>query len=139
MRGAVGGRQLLGGLVACEIATFAIVNVNVGDLAATVNDLTAVTHKRWQPPRWASDALFLLDAQYGTLRCGRVERRAASEAPLGRVVKLGVNLLKRVMRQQAQKDWDSRLDHGVKVKIQRRDVYEPGQSVRRPSARRETP
>ena len=103
--------------MACEIATFAIVNVNVGDLAATVNDLTAVTHKRWQPPRWASDALLLLDAQYGTLRCGRVERRAASEA-LGRVVKLGVNLLKRVMRQQAQKDWDSRLDHSVKVKIQ---------------------
>ena len=120
MRGDVGGRQLLGGLVARALA--------VGNVITAVNDLTAVTHKRWQPPRWASDALFLLDAQYGTLRCGRVERRAASEA-LGRVVKLGVNLLKRVMRQQAQKDWDSRLDHGVKVKIQRRDVYEPGQSV----------
>ena len=120
MRGDVGGRQLLGGLVARALA--------VGNVITAVNDLTAVTHKRWQPPRRASDALLLLNAQSGTLRCGRVEQRAASKA-LGRVVRLGVGLLKRVMRQQAQKDWDSRLDHGVKVKIQRRDVYEPGQSV----------
>ena len=64
MRRAFGGRQLLGGLVAREIAMFAVVNVG---------DLTMVTHKRWQPPWRASDALLLLDAQYGTLRCGRVE------------------------------------------------------------------
>ena len=71
----VGGRQLLGGLVAREIAMLAIVNV--------VN-LTVVPHKRWQPSQRASDTLLLLNALSGTLRCGRVERCAMSEA-LGRL------------------------------------------------------
>ena len=93
MRRTVGRRQLLGGLVAREITMrLAVVNVNVGLLVAA-----AVSHKRWEPPRRASDALLLiLNAQSGTLRCGRVERRAASKA-LGRVVRHGVGLIK--MRQ----------------------------------------
>ena len=96
MRRVVGGRQLLGGLVACEIATLAVVNVNVGDLAAAVNDLTAVTHKRWQPPRWASDALVFFSARSGTLCCGRVrvEQCAASRA-LGCVGRRADGLFKR--------------------------------------------
>ena len=97
MRRTVGRRQLLGGLVAREITTrLAIVNVNVGLLVAAAVSLT-VGHKRWEPPRRASDALLLiLNAQSGTLRCGRVERHAASKA-LGRVVRHGVGLIK--MRQ----------------------------------------
>ena len=88
MRRTVGRRQLLGGLVAREITMrLAVVNVNVGLLVAAVN-LAVVSHKRWEPPRRASDALLLiLNAQ--------VERRAAPE-PLGRVVRDGVCLLKRV-------------------------------------------
>ena len=47
------------------------------------------TQHHWQPPQLASDALFLLNAQSGsTLRCGRVERRAVSEA-LGCVSRKG--------------------------------------------------
>ena len=74
MRWAVGGRGLLGGLVAREIA-----------MRLAVVDVTVVgTQNHWQPPRMASDALLLLNAQPGTLSCGRVERRAVCEA-LGRV------------------------------------------------------
>ena len=98
MRQTVGRRQLLGGLVAREITMHRLANVNVGLLVAAVVSLTVVSHKRWQPPRRASDTLLILNAQSGTLRCGRVERRAASEA-LGRVVRHGVGLIKRVMRQ----------------------------------------
>ena len=98
MRQTVGRRQLLGGLVAREITMHRLANVNVGLLVATAV-VTVVSHKRWQPPRRASDTLLLiLNAQSGTLRCGRVERRAASEA-LGRVVRHGVGLIKHVMRQ----------------------------------------
>ena len=81
MRGAVGGCQLLDGQVAREIATgLAVGNVNVGNLSAAVN-LTVVSHKRWQPPRRASDALILLNAH--------------SEA-LARVVRHADDLFKRV-------------------------------------------
>eukprot|EP00964_Phaeocystis_antarctica_P071385 scaffold43556_cov68-Phaeocystis_antarctica.AAC.1 len=74
MRWAVGGRGPLGGLVAREIAMrLAVVDVTV-----------AGTQNHWQPPRLKSDALLLLNAQSGTLRCGRFERRAVCEA-LGRV------------------------------------------------------
>ena len=94
MRGAVGVRRLLGGLVAHEVAMrlVSIVGVNVGHLAAAVS-LTVVSHERWQPPRRASDAIVLFHAQSGTLCCGRVERRAASKA-LGRVVRHANGLFK---------------------------------------------
>ena len=86
--------MLLGGLVAREIEMRpAVGNVNGGDLLAAVS-LTVVSHKRWQPPRRASDVLLLLE-QSGTRRCGRVERRAASRA-LGRVVRNADGLFKRV-------------------------------------------
>ena len=63
MRGAVGGRRLLGGLVAHENAMrLAVVGVNVGHLVAAVS-LTVVSHKRGQPPRRASDAHVFLNAQ----------------------------------------------------------------------------
>ena len=95
MRGAVGGRRLLSGLVALEIAIWlAVVDVDVGHLVAAVS-LTVVSHKRWQPPRRANDALVFLNAQSGTLRCGRVEQRAASKA-LGRVVRRADGLFKRL-------------------------------------------
>ena len=87
---------LLGGVVAHEIAMrLAVVDVNVGQhLVAAVN-LTVVSHKRWQPPRRASDALLLLIAQPGMLCCGRVEWCAVSNA-LGRVVRPADSLFKRV-------------------------------------------
>ena len=95
MRGAVGRRRLLGRLVAHEVAIrLAVVGVNVGRLVAAEN-LTVVSHKRWQPPRRASDALVFLNAQSGTLWCGWVEQRAASKA-LGRVVRRANGLFKRV-------------------------------------------
>ena len=83
--------------MAREIAMrLAVGNVNAGDLVAAVN-LTVNGQKRWHPPRRASDALVLLNVQFGELRCGRVERRAASEA-LGRVAnRHGVGLLKRIL------------------------------------------
>ena len=88
MRWAVDGRRLLGGMVARESAMrYAVVNVTVGNSAAAVHGI-GVTHKQWQPPRRASDALLLLHAQSGTLHCGRVERRAVCEA-LGRVSRTG--------------------------------------------------
>ena len=79
MRGAAGRLRLLGGLVAHEIMVWrAVVDNNVRQhLVAAVN-LTVVSHKRWQPPRRASNALVFLSAQSGTLCCGRVEQRAAS-------------------------------------------------------------
>ena len=95
MRGAVGGRRLLSGLVALEIAIWlAVVDVDVGHLVAAVS-LTVVSHKRWQPPRRASNALVFVNAQPGTLCCDRVERRAASKA-LGRVVRHAGGLSKHV-------------------------------------------
>ena len=95
MRGAFGGLWLPGGLVAHEITMrLAVVDVNVGHLVAAVS-LTVGSHERWQPPRRASDALVFLNAQSGTLRCGRVEQRAASKA-LGRVVRRADGLFKRV-------------------------------------------
>ena len=84
MRGAVGGLRLPGGLVAHEI-TMRLAVVDVGQLVAAVS-LTVVSHKRWQPPRRASNALVFLSAQSGTLCCGRVEQRAASRT-LGRVAR----------------------------------------------------
>ena len=86
MRGAVGGLRLPGGLVAHEITMrLAVVDIDVGHLVAAVS-LTVVSHKWWQPPRRASDALVFLSAQSGTLCCGRVEQRAASRT-LGRVAR----------------------------------------------------
>ena len=88
MRWAVDGRRLLGGIVARESAMrYAVVNVTVGNSAAAVHGI-GVTHKQWQPPRRASDALLLLHAQSGTLHCGRVERRAVCEI-LGHVSRTG--------------------------------------------------
>ena len=96
MRGVVGGLRLPGGLVAHEITMrLAVVGVNVGNLVAAVS-LTVVSHKRWQPPRRASDTLVLLNAQSGTLCCGRVEQRAASRA-LGRVARRADGLFKCVL------------------------------------------
>ena len=70
MKSAVGGRGLLGRLVAREIA-----------MRLAVVDVTVVgTQNHWQPPQLASDALLLLNAQSGTLRCDRVERHVVSEA-----------------------------------------------------------
>ena len=80
VRGAVGGRRLLGGLVAHKDAMrLAFVGVTVDHLVAAVS-LTVVSHKRWQPPRRASDAIVFLNTRSGTLCCGRVEQRAASKA-----------------------------------------------------------
>ena len=72
----------------------AVVGVNVGHLVAA-ESLTVVSHKRWQPPRRASDVVVFFNTQTGTLCCGRVEQRAASKA-LGRVVRRADCLLKRV-------------------------------------------
>ena len=95
MRGAVGRLRLPGGLVAHEITMrLAVVDIDVGHLVAAVS-LTVVSHKRWQPPRRANDALVFLNAQSGTLRCGRVEQRAASKA-LCRVARRANGLFKRV-------------------------------------------
>ena len=70
MRSAVGGRGLLGRLVAREVA-----------MRLAVVDVTVVgTQNHWQPPQLASDVLLLLNAQSGTLRCGRVDQRAVCEA-----------------------------------------------------------
>ena len=96
MRGAFGGRQLLSGLVAHEIAMRLAVVDAIADqhLGAAVH-LTVVSHERRQPPRRASDTLGFFHAQSGTLCCGRVKRRAASKA-LGRVVRRADGLFKRV-------------------------------------------
>eukprot|EP00964_Phaeocystis_antarctica_P143679 scaffold109261_cov69-Phaeocystis_antarctica.AAC.4 len=71
MRWAVCGRGLLGGLVTREVA-----------MRLAVVDVTTVvgTQNHWQPPQLASDVLLLLNAQSGTLRCGRVDQRAVCEA-----------------------------------------------------------
>ena len=96
MRGAVGGLRLPGGLVAHEITMrIAVVDIDVGHLVAAVR-LTVVSHKRWQPPRRASDALVFLSAQSGTLCCGRVEQCAASNA-LGRIARRADGLFKCVL------------------------------------------
>ena len=99
-RGAVCGLRLLGGLAAHEIAMrlahrLAVIGVNLGHLVAA-ESLTVVSHKRWQPPRRASDALVFLNAQSGTLWCGRVEQRAAFEA-FGRVARRADGLFKCVL------------------------------------------
>ena len=78
-------------MVACEV-TMRLAVVDVGHLVAAVN-LTVVSQKRWQPPRRASDALTLLNAQSGTLCC--VKRRSAFKV-LGRIVRRADGLLKRV-------------------------------------------
>jgi hypothetical protein len=72
----------------------AVVDVNVGHLVAAVS-LTVGSHERWQPPRRASDAIVFLNAQFGTLCCGRVERCAASKA-LGRVLRHADGLMSSV-------------------------------------------
>ena len=96
MRGVVGGLRLPGGLVAHEITMrLAVVGVNLGNFVAA-ESLTVVSHKRWQPPRRASDALVFLNAQSGTLWCGRVEQRAAFEA-FGRVARRADGLFKCVL------------------------------------------
>ena len=73
----------------------AVVGVNVGQHLVVAVNLTVACHKRWQPPRRASNALVFVNAQPGTLCCDRVERRAASKA-LGRVVRHAGGLSKRV-------------------------------------------
>ena len=95
MRADLGGRGL-GGLVAREIAMRrAVVDVNTvagGDNSVAARNGIMDTQDHWHPLQRASDALLRLTARLGTLRCGRVERRADSEA-LGRVVRHGVGLL----------------------------------------------
>ena len=77
--------RLLGGLVAREIAMRRAV-VDVTTVVGGDNNSVAAgngimdTQHHWQPPRLASDALLLLNAQSGALHCGGVERRVVSEA-----------------------------------------------------------
>ena len=101
MRADVRGRGLLGGLVARKIAMWrAIVDVTTvvgcrGDNSVAAGDGIIGTQHHWQPLQRASDALLRLTARLGSRRCGRVERRAASEA-LGRVARHGIGLYAQV-------------------------------------------
>ena len=83
MRADLGGRGL-GGLVAREIAMRrAVVDVTSvvgGDNSAAAGNGIMGTQHHWQPLQRASDTLLLLNAQSGTLRCGRVDQRAVCEA-----------------------------------------------------------
>ena len=54
---------------------------------------------QWQPVRRGGDVLLFARFVSVALRCGRVERRAASKA-LGRVVRHADGLFKRLMRQE---------------------------------------
>eukprot|EP00964_Phaeocystis_antarctica_P016448 scaffold9093_cov80-Phaeocystis_antarctica.AAC.2 len=95
----VGGRGLLGGLVAREIAMRrAVVDVTTvagGDNSVAAGNGIMDTQDHWHPLQRASDALLRLNARLGTLRCGRIERRAASKA-LGRIVRYGVGRICRL-------------------------------------------
>eukprot|EP00964_Phaeocystis_antarctica_P080349 scaffold50183_cov70-Phaeocystis_antarctica.AAC.3 len=101
MRADAGGRGLLSGLVAREVAMRrAVVDVTTvagrrGDNSVAAGNGIMDTQDHWHPPQRISDALLRLTARLGTLRCGRIERRAASKA-LGRIVRYGVGRICRL-------------------------------------------
>ena len=73
------------------------------------------------------------DARLGSRRCGRVERRTASEA-LGRVVRHSIGLYAQVCDEVRLKRSGAQRCRGVKVRIQSKgkakvSIYEPGQPV----------
>ena len=125
----VGRRGLLGRLVAREIAMRrAVVDVTTvvevttvvgGDNSVAAGNGIIGTQHHWQPLQRASDALLRLTARLGTLRCGRIEQRAASKA-LGRILRHGVSLLEREIRLKRNRAQGLLLNCGwvSKVRIQ---------------------
>ena len=122
MRADVRGRGLLGGLVAREIAMWrAIVDVTTvvgcrGDNSVAAGGGIISTQHHWQPVQRASDAILRLTARLGTLRFGRIERRAASKA-LGRIVRYGVG---RICRLEGLLQGCGRYSHGVGASFRER-------------------